>query len=129
MTITVTAPECWADALTRAERRVLSEKLDRACASYPAALDELADLFADVTEREVDTEVIATFEHDGGTCEIDHLGIRRPLHWGEFAVYRDDVQVGEFAIPESMFLPEFLPETLPAVDELIALAVASLEES
>lgn len=128
MTVTATAPACWADALTRAERYELSEKLGRACSAYPEAIDELSDLFADVTEREADTEVIATFDHDGRTYEIDHLGIRRPLNWGEFAIYRNDEQVGEFAIPESMLLPQFQPEDLPPADELIALAIADIRE-
>jgi hypothetical protein len=125
----VTATGCWADVLTRAERHELSERLSRACSASPTLLDELLDVFADATEREVDTEVIATFEHDGDTYEIDHLGIRRPLSWGEFAIYRDDEQVGGFAIPESALLPKFQPEDLPAIDELIALAIADLQES
>lgn len=58
---------CWADSLTRAERRVLREKLTRACRAVFAARpnwhedghpnpwlrtsDEMADLHMDVTER------------------------------------------------------------------------------
>jgi len=119
---------CWADVLTRAERYVLAEKLGNACTQLPELFDEMSDLHADVTEREVDTETIATFTHDGSRYELDHLGIRRPLSWGEFAIYRDDEQVGEFCLPESMLLPEFQPENLPAIDELVALAIADIRE-
>lgn len=57
---------CWADPLTRAERRKLSEKLARACKRFYAergtglpgsfqswhlASAEMADLHLDVTER------------------------------------------------------------------------------
>ena len=41
MTVTSTAPACWADALTRAERRELSEKLSRACARSEEHTSEL----------------------------------------------------------------------------------------
>jgi hypothetical protein len=133
MTVTTTHPGCWADVLTRAERFELSEKLSRACAqlaeSMPDVFAEFSLLHGDVTEREVDTEVIATFHHDGKTYEIDHLGIRRPLNWGEFAIYCDDAQVGEFAIPASARLPKFQPDDLPPIDELVALAIADLQES
>lgn len=60
-----TTETCWADPLTRAERRVLREKLSRACKRFyntPAgtagavlsqivASAEMADLHLDVTER------------------------------------------------------------------------------
>lgn len=122
------ATACWADVLTRAERHALAEKLQGTWNRFPDARDELGGLYGDVTEIEADTETIATFKHGGSEYEIDHLGIRRPLNWGQFAIYRSDEQVGEFAIPESALLPEFQPEELPAVDELITLAIASLEE-
>jgi hypothetical protein len=56
---------CWADPLTRAERRILREKLSRACKrlhgvrapdglyspAHVSASAEMADLHLDVTER------------------------------------------------------------------------------
>ena len=45
---------CWADVLTRAERYALAEKLGNACTQLPELFDEMSDLHADVTEREVE---------------------------------------------------------------------------
>lgn len=76
-------------------------------------------------------ETIATYKDGGKTYEIDHLGIGRPggTHdldhgqWGEFTVYCNGVQVGEFAIDEACLKPEFRPAELPVTnDELIELA-------
>jgi hypothetical protein len=83
-----------------------------------------------------DTETILTYEADGLTYEIDHLGIGRPGgshdldhgQWGEFAVYCDGEQVAEFAIEESILKPEFRPAELPVTDEeLIRLAKEAVE--
>jgi hypothetical protein len=72
-----------------------------------------------------ETETVATFEHDGATYEIDHLGIGHPdTQWGDFAVYRDGEQVGEFSVDASWFKEGHRPP-LPDVDELIALAKAT----
>jgi hypothetical protein len=50
-------------------------------------------------------ETIVTFERDGSTCEIDHLGIGSASQWGEFAVYCDGEEVAQFtlaaAVPRS----------------------------
>jgi hypothetical protein len=65
--MTATTDTCWADPLSRAERRVLREKLARACkrfyntpAGTPKAMlsqivasAEMSDLHLDVTERAV----------------------------------------------------------------------------
>jgi len=45
---------------------------------------------------------VAAFEHDGGTYEIDHLGLGSGSQWGEFAVYCDGEEVAEFAIAGSV---------------------------
>ncbi len=83
------------------------------------------------TVEVIPSETIATYETDGKTYEIDHLGIGRPggTHdldhgqWGEFAVYCDGKQVASFAIEESGLKPEYRPAALPVSDdELIRLA-------
>lgn len=66
-------------------------------------------------------EVIASYRHDGATYEIDHLGIAVDSQYGEFAVYRNGVQVAEFATEAAFFLPAHRPE-LPSADALVALA-------
>lgn len=62
---TITTDTCWADPLSRKERRILSEKLARACGRFyntPAgtsaamysqivASAEMSDLHLDATER------------------------------------------------------------------------------
>ena len=62
-------------------------------------------------------ETIITYQHDGQTYEIDHLGVAANLEdrdqWGEFAVYCGEEQVGEFSIPEAGLKPECRPESLP----------------
>jgi hypothetical protein len=75
-------------------------------------------------------ETIATYQDKGETYEIDHLGVGLDSQWGEFAIYRDEVMVGEFAIPESALKPEFRPPALPVTTEhLIDLAKAAVSES
>lgn len=76
----------------------------------------------------IPSEVIATFTRDGGTYEIDHLGIGNPSQYGEFAVYRGDVQVAEFATDAAGYLPEHRPQ-LPELDTLIALAQQAVAEA
>lgn len=49
----------------------------------------------------VPSETVATYEDDGETYEIDHLGICQPdTQWGQFAVYQHGQQVAAFAIAE-----------------------------
>lgn len=73
------------------------------------------------------TETVATFEMDGVTYEIDHLGICRDSQWGEFAIWRDGEQVGAFAIEEALLKPEHRPSLLPVSDEeLVRLAKEAL---
>lgn len=67
-------------------------------------------------------ETVATYKLGGKTYEIDHLGCAVDAQWGEFAVYCDNKQVTEFAIPESALKPEFRPDSLPPDAELIRLA-------
>lgn len=75
------------------------------------------------------TETVATFERDGDTYEIDHLGICRPEQHGEFAVYRAGDSVAEFAVRDmALFKPGHRQEHLPATSELIELAVAAIAE-
>ena len=71
---------------------------------------------------------VAAFEHDGGTYEIDHLGIGSGSQWGEFAVYRDGGQVAEFAIAGPVRQrPGSRPAGLPVcADELVRLARQAL---
>jgi hypothetical protein len=45
------------------------------------------------------TETVATFDHDGKTYEIDHLGILYPSQAGEYAVYCEGRQLTTF-VPE-----------------------------
>jgi hypothetical protein len=68
-------------------------------------------------------ETVATFEQDGGTYEIDHLGIGSSSQWGEFAVYCDDEEVAEFTLAESVLRSAPRPAGLPvSADELVQLA-------
>ncbi len=70
---------------------------------------------------------VAAFEHDGGTYEIDHLGIGSASQWGEFAVYCNDEEVAEFTLAESVLRPGSRPAGLPVpADELIWLASQAL---
>lgn len=76
------------------------------------------------------TETIASYEHDGKTYEIDHLGINSPTQWGVFMIYLDGDMVVDFAIEESMLKPEFRPADLPVdTDELIELAKRAVAEA
>jgi hypothetical protein len=72
-------------------------------------------------------ETLAAFQHDGGTYEIDHLGIGSASQWGEFAVYRNDEEVAEFTLAESVLRPGSRPAGLPvSAGELIWLARQAL---
>ena len=74
-------------------------------------------------------ETIATFVRSGRVHEIDHLGVCQDSQWGEFAIYSDDGQVGEFAITESLLKREYRPAELPvSKPELIRLANEALDE-
>jgi hypothetical protein len=75
------------------------------------------------------SEVITTYiGSDGTTFEIDHLGIANPNQWGEFAIYRNNIQIAEFSTDAAGYLPEHRP-LLPETDELIALAKVAVYES
>ncbi len=70
---------------------------------------------------------VAAFEHDGGTYEIDHLGLGPGSQWGEFAVYCDGEEVAEFAIAGPVRRPGSRPAGLPVcADELVRLARQAL---
>ena len=70
---------------------------------------------------------VAAFEHDGGTYEIDHLGLGSGSGWGEFAVYCDGEEVAEFAIAGPVRRPGSRPAGLPVcADELVRLARQAL---
>ena len=70
---------------------------------------------------------VAAFEHDGGTYEIDHLGIGSGGQWGEFAVYCDGGEVAEFAVAGPVRRPGSRPAGLPVcADELVRLARQAL---
>ena len=70
---------------------------------------------------------VAAFEHDGGTYEIDHLGLGSGGQRGEFAVYCDGEEVAEFAIAGPVRRPGSRPAGLPAgADELVRLARQAL---
>jgi hypothetical protein len=42
------------------------------------------------------TETVQTFSHDGHEVQIDHLGITHPSPRGDYAVYIEGEQIGEF---------------------------------
>ena len=72
-------------------------------------------------------ETVASFEHDGSTYEIDHLGIGSGSQWGEFEVYCDGEEVAEFTLAESALRPGSRPAGLPvSADELVRLARQAL---
>jgi hypothetical protein len=72
-------------------------------------------------------ETVASFEHDGSTYEIDHLGIGSGSQWGEFEVYCDGEEVAEFTLAESALRPGSRPAGLPvSTDELVRLARQAL---
>ena len=72
-------------------------------------------------------ETVASFEDDGSTYEIDHLGIGSGSQWGEFEVYCDGEEVAEFTLAESALRPGSRPAGLPvSADELIGLARQAL---
>ena len=58
-------------------------------------------------------DTIATYQDDGRTYEIDHLGVSHPEDWGNFAVYCDEEMIAEFCIPQSSLNPELRPAELP----------------
>jgi hypothetical protein len=63
-------------------------------------------------------ETVASFEHDGSTYEIDHLGIGPGSQGGEYEVYCGDEEVAEFTVAQSV---------LPVcADELARLARQAL---
>jgi hypothetical protein len=72
-------------------------------------------------------ETVASFEDDGSTYEIDHLGIGSGSQWGEFEVYCDGEKVAEFTLAESAPRPGSRPAGLPvSADELVRLARRAL---
>ena len=72
-------------------------------------------------------ETVASFEHDGSTYEIDHLGIGSGSQWGEFEVYCDGEEVAEFTLAELVLRPGSRPAGLPvSADELVRLARQAL---
>lgn len=74
------------------------------------------------------TETVATFDHDGASYEIDHLGITHPTQRGEYAIYRDGQQVGGFLAWGTFLVPQAQPKTLPPTHELIAMARKAITE-
>lgn len=67
------------------------------------------------------SEVVAEFEHDGKTYQIDHLGVSRPdSQWGEYVIYCDEVMIGDFDHGANL-KPDYRPVE-PTADELIAMA-------
>src|SRR5260370_12670407 len=74
-------------------------------------------------------ETVASFEHDGSTYEIDHLGIGSGSQWGEFEVYCDGEEVAEFTLAESALRSGSRPAGVPvSADELVRLARQALGE-
>src|SRR5579872_6657802 len=72
-------------------------------------------------------ETVASFEHDGSTYEIDHLGIGSASQWGEFEVYCGGEEVAEFTLAESVLPPGSRPAGLPvSADELVMLTRQAL---
>jgi len=74
-------------------------------------------------------ETVGSFEQDGSTYEIDHLGIGSGSQWGEFEVYCDGEEVAGFTLAESVLRPGSRPAGLPvSADELVRLARQALSE-
>lgn len=76
------------------------------------------------------TEMVASYELNGRTYQIDHLGIGFPSQRGEYAVYCDGVMVADFLAFGTLLRLECqppLPDT-PELIEMAKLAVAEAEE-
>jgi len=72
-------------------------------------------------------ETVASFEHDGSTYEIDHLGIGSGSQWGEFEVFCDGEEVAEFTLADLVLRPGSRPAgRLVSADELVRLARQAL---
>src|SRR5580700_6969452 len=72
-------------------------------------------------------ETVASFEDDGSTYEIDHLGIGSGSQWGEFEVYCEGEEVAEFTLAGSVLRPGSRQAGLPvSADELVRLARQAL---
>ncbi len=70
------------------------------------------------------TEMVASYEEDGRTYQIDHLGICYASQAGDYAVYRDGEHVAEFRPGFAPVLPEDLTP-----DELIQLAKEAVADA
>lgn len=70
------------------------------------------------------TEMVASYEQDGRTYQIDHLGICYPSQRGDYAVYCDGEHLAEFT---PGFFSVVLPEDIDT-SELIALAKQAVAE-
>lgn len=73
-------------------------------------------------------ETVLTYEHNGHTYEIDHLGLGVDSQWGSFAVYRDDVMVAEVVADQWGTRPEYRGD-LPERDVLIAMAKSTVADA
>jgi hypothetical protein len=73
--------------------------------------------------------VVEYVDDKGDSFGVDHLGIGHPeTQWGEFAVYRNGVQLAEFAVPDAALKPEFR-KGLPSLGELVELAKQAVAEA
>lgn len=82
------------------------------------------------TATDSNTETVATYEHEGRTYEIDHLGIGHPdTQMGYYAVYQDGQQIADFSAGVQLSLTSVQFADAPADDEqLIAMAREAVAE-
>lgn len=75
------------------------------------------------TTTNENAETVATYEDDGSTYEIDHLGIGFPDQWGIYQVYRDGQTVAEFSAGVQLSLCSVQFDAAPADEaQLIVMA-------
>lgn len=74
------------------------------------------------------TEMVASYELDGRTYQIHHLGFESPCQRAGYVVYRDGKQVADFLAFYTQLPPEFQPP-LPGAPELIEMARRAVADS
>ena len=82
------------------------------------------------TASNENAETVSTYEHDGETFEVDHLGIGHPdTQMGLYQVYRDGQTVAEFSAGVALSLCSVQFADEPADDgHLIVMAKEAVAE-